>query len=891
MRRAAIRSMSWLPSFRFGLLMALVVAVGFLPGYVRCQSASVLPYGSALTNQSVPALSSAVYSFSIGASLFVAALNQLGSNASTAPPPTIDGLPLPAAELDNEHLSGSILLWRAAANPAATVQMTLAVGSSSGGLVGSAASATSFFLPFNSSSVAQAGLQSMQSTYYLTVSNPSSASVAFSLLLDVVQLVSVPVITNRSAPLYLEAPIFAPSAASHLLAWELTFDSTVAATASTVLSLFGQSGLCDGDADLYLNIGSPYFGPTYTALTSTPPTAQSAQPGNDAIALSGSSLVAGSVYYVRQYPSSALVPITTAAATGGSLLSSSAGQVEPVAAPKLTVSLTSVQSLLLNNPLLVNTSAAAPPMQYFSLAVSSYTDWTISALSSLGPYQPTGATMYLSPLSANSGAFPLPTDPSTYQQRISDVATLAGALLQLNDTCYSAPCYRTLLILSSAASELVTPDSLLLTASSYQSLGSEVPVISNYGVNSTVSLGAAVVANGFVWFVLDVNSSRLETVQVTATAVGANASSARIALYVLPATQLSSQAQPVADYRPTHYIAQTLVSSGGKSVLSFTQNGSTPVLYSLAVWSAAAAPDQITYVSLTTAAGQYVPPSPGGVIGDPQFTGFLGQSFQFHGIPDEYFNILTSPHAQLNAQFLFLTSQPERLRQGEQRLFRLRSSAQNRLPDTAAWTHDGTYLGQVGIKVQLPVDQSQQRVELTCLATPGRYKLGMESVTLQDTPVDLQDALYPVDLIRLAGLSSPSADVQLVLLSRHVLRVSSPLFTVLLVNSDGFFNLENATLSEQPGAASQLDGLLGQTADEKRYFPAAQRAAAAGTSKKDYSAHQRLDYLVADRDPLSSDYVANRYSPHIPVTSSELGGQSSIELLNMKISLPTSITV
>ena len=44
------------------------------------------------------------------------------------------------------------------------------------------------------------------------------------------------------------------------------------------------------------------------------------------------------------------------------------------------------------------------------------------------------------------------------------------------------------------------------------------------------------------------------------------------------------------------------------------------------------------------------------VVGDPQFSGFQGQSFQFHGLADEHFNLISTPSLQLNAHFVYLSS-------------------------------------------------------------------------------------------------------------------------------------------------------------------------------------------------------------------------------------------
>ena len=76
-------------------------------------------------------------------------------------------------------------------------------------------------------------------------------------------------------------------------------------------------------------------------------------------------------------------------------------------------------------------------------------------------------------------------------------------------------------------------------------------------------------------------------------------------------------------------------------------------------------------------------------IGDPQFFGFLGQSFQFHGLINTVFNLLSNKNIQLNAKFIFLK--------------------EGHCPpiNTLCFTHTGTYMGEIGILFNLPSDPNQ----------------------------------------------------------------------------------------------------------------------------------------------------------------------------------------
>ena len=47
-----------------------------------------------------------------------------------------------------------------------------------------------------------------------------------------------------------------------------------------------------------------------------------------------------------------------------------------------------------------------------------------------------------------------------------------------------------------------------------------------------------------------------------------------------------------------------------------------------------------------------------GVVGDPQFTGLRGQSYQVHGIDGAVYNLITSPQLHVNARFVFFRLRP-----------------------------------------------------------------------------------------------------------------------------------------------------------------------------------------------------------------------------------------
>ena len=51
-----------------------------------------------------------------------------------------------------------------------------------------------------------------------------------------------------------------------------------------------------------------------------------------------------------------------------------------------------------------------------------------------------------------------------------------------------------------------------------------------------------------------------------------------------------------------------------------------------------------------------LPAAAGTVLGDPQFRGFLGQSYQVHGMSGGVYSVISAPSLQLNARFVFLAA-------------------------------------------------------------------------------------------------------------------------------------------------------------------------------------------------------------------------------------------
>ena len=220
-----------------------------------------------------------------------------------------------------------------------------------------------------------------------------------------------------------------------------------------------------------------------------------------------------------------------------------------------------------------------------------------------------------------------------------------------------------------------------------------------------------------------------------------------------------------------------------------------------------------------------------GVSGDPSFVGFLGQQFQLHGIPNRVFNLLTNSRLQLNSRFAFI-GEGQAMTGGQMKQARmLRSIVGKALPDTKAWSHEGTFLSEMGLKL----DGTQLHL------TAGAYATGM---SVEVDGVQLQPSATPIQVAADLTVSFPSA---------HVLSVSHPLLSFSVVNSDRFFNIEQAAL-QSTAAALDLDGLLGQT-----HSADANNRVMGGSSA--VREHLLLDYLVSDDNALfSDDFVRNRFA-------------------------------
>lgn len=250
----------------------------------------------------------------------------------------------------------------------------------------------------------------------------------------------------------------------------------------------------------------------------------------------------------------------------------------------------------------------------------------------------------------------------------------------------------------------------------------------------------------------------------------------------------------------------------------------------------------IVNCSYTPVGPVYIQPAllatPTSVRGDPSFVGFHGQSFQVHGIPNRYFNILSTPQLQFNALFRMLVD-GQSMTAGQMKAARvsrqLAATKTNKaaklaaLPLTTAYSHEGTFLAEMGLKLN----------DVQVFAKAGAYATGFSQVTVAGVAVSVGSAAVEVATGMYVTLSTPS-----------VLTIDTPQVSFTLVNADHFFNIEQATLNTPHTDDAQMDGLLGQTANPAWKVQ----------NDKEFKNHMVYDYLLVDMDAFSDDFVSTVYT-------------------------------
>ena len=169
------------------------------------------------------------------------------------------------------------------------------------------------------------------------------------------------------------------------------------------------------------------------------------------------------------------------------------------------------------------------------------------------------------------------------------------------------------------------------------------------------------------------------------------------------------------------------------------------------------------------------------VIGDPQFVGLLGQSYQVHGMDDTVYNLISDRSVQVNSRFVFL-SHGHCLRDGEGR------------PLYTCWSHAGSYLQSIALQT---ADGDR------LLLVSGKAAAGFSDVKLGGAQLSVGDEVTGRDGKLTITFTS----------LRSITIANAGLWTMTLENSDGFLNIVSLSVSNWAKLVSVVKphGLIGQT--------------------------------------------------------------------------------
>ena len=207
---------------------------------------------------------------------------------------------------------------------------------------------------------------------------------------------------------------------------------------------------------------------------------------------------------------------------------------------------------------------------------------------------------------------------------------------------------------------------------------------------------------------------------------------------------------------------------------------------------------------------------PGAAIGDPQLKGFLGQSFQVHGLDGGVYSVLSEKEMQVNARFTFLEA--------------------GRCPpshiETPCWSHPGSYFGALSIRTL-----SGARM----LVQAGNATSGFALVELDGEPLSLAQP---------ASVSSTDSSIATRITNAWQLEVTVGLYSIQLHNSDLFINLASVRVSDWSKLVREVQphGLLGQTWRRQR----------AGLDVAEVEGRVD-DYLEANNDLMGNQFMYNLF--------------------------------
>ena len=241
---------------------------------------------------------------------------------------------------------------------------------------------------------------------------------------------------------------------------------------------------------------------------------------------------------------------------------------------------------------------------------------------------------------------------------------------------------------------------------------------------------------------------------------------------------------------------------------------------------------QVQFTVLTNSTCNVVSSSTGAagrVLGDPQFTGFLGQRYQVHGVDGYVYNLISAASLQLNARFTFLQSGRCPTVSGV-------------VASDSCWSHPGSYLGELGL--QLLVDGQLHRL----LLVSGGAEQGFLQVQWDGVDVS-------VGASGSVGDHVSDDEVSWLRVSSHELRVTTPLFSFTFANSDRFINQQ--VQLRVPTHTLSTHGLLGQTHRRPRGASAA--AVQGHRATRDVLEGDVDDYTLTEQHVFGTDFRFNQF--------------------------------
>ena len=251
------------------------------------------------------------------------------------------------------------------------------------------------------------------------------------------------------------------------------------------------------------------------------------------------------------------------------------------------------------------------------------------------------------------------------------------------------------------------------------------------------------------------------------------------ALPVSQATLISPAACSAVDAMPPSSSSTGVASLSFSSLLSSAQPPSS---------TSSAVPHAVSS-SLPPAASLSSSAGPVSVVGDPQFVGLLGQSYQVHGVDGFVYNLISDQLVTVNAQFTFLDhGECQRDERGR--------------PLFSCWSHPGSYISAVSVRLASGA---------TLLLQAGSAQQGVASIELNGVALSREsdgggtgdeDSETTVD-----GMVVQYVD-------KRTVRISGAgLFSLSVQNSDGFLNIERLAVRQWQELKRdvQSHGLIGQT--------------------------------------------------------------------------------